>query len=309
MIGSAVASPLTGSHNTTPVARVPVPRITGFYSRHLGVDVDRFFTGLDTLTLLRCEDTGYEFYHPAETAGDERFYSDLARQPWYYDEARWEHARAVGWCDEASSVLDVGCGSGAFLQLVRERRPGCRVEGMEFNPRARAEAAARGFTVHAEALEDLARAAPGSFDVVTAFQVLEHLPQPRAFLDAMVAVARPGGILILGVPNNDGYLAGTTAIPSYVLNMPPHHMGLWRPSSLARLVGLLPLELLDLEEEPFDEALLERAAYGRVARALGGGMAAALAWRLGIHRVYARLRGATLRAQPGHSLLARFRRL
>ena len=73
-------------------------------------------------------------------------------------------------------------------------------------------------------IEDHADQRPGHYDAVTSFQVLEHVTEPASFLRACVKALRPGGRLLLGVPNNDSFLG---LLEDNWLNMPPHHMSLW----------------------------------------------------------------------------------
>src|SRR5439155_1203493 len=70
--------------------------------------------------------------------------------------------------------LDIGCGSGEFLALARER--GWSVEGVEVSPRGAALARRRGLTVHAE-LDDLKDEA---YDVVTLWNVIDFFARPGA---------------------------------------------------------------------------------------------------------------------------------
>ena len=94
-------------------------------------------------------------------------------------------------------VLEVGCGAGDLLAELAAR--GCEVVGVDASAAARAEALQRGAAfpgrvrVEAELPEAL-------FDLVLAFEVLEHLPDERGALESWRARIRPGGHLLLSVP-------------------------------------------------------------------------------------------------------------
>ncbi len=96
------------------------------------------------------------------------------------------------------SLLDVGCGTGEVLLAARER--GWRAQGVEPERTAAEMATGRGLPVRVAKLEQ-ADLPQRSFDVVSAFHVLEHLPDSRAFLRTLSRWARPGGYVTIEVPN------------------------------------------------------------------------------------------------------------
>lgn len=97
-------------------------------------------------------------------------------------------------------LVDVGCGPGLFLEVARAA--GWNVHGVELNATAVARLRALGISVSDRPLErtDLPAA---SFDAATLWEVLEHIPDPRAFLAQVRDLLRPGGILLVCVPNVD----------------------------------------------------------------------------------------------------------
>ena len=96
-------------------------------------------------------------------------------------------------------MLDAGCGGGEFLYLLRAA--GCRVTGVEPNAGYAAHAREElGLDVQAGLIGDQPFA-PGSFDGITLFHVLEHLPAPVESLSRLAAWLRPGGFLAVEVPN------------------------------------------------------------------------------------------------------------
>jgi SAM-dependent methyltransferase len=108
-------------------------------------------------------------------------------------------ARAMKGLEQRGPLLDVGCGGGLFLGMMRER--GFRVVGLDFSREAAATAWRR---QQAPAVcADLASApfGAGSCAGITMFHVLEHLPDPRAYLTAARKLLRPDGRLVVQVPN------------------------------------------------------------------------------------------------------------
>lgn len=104
----------------------------------------------------------------------------------------WLPAHAGG------TVLDVGCGSGAFL--ARMRALGWRVAGVEPDPAAAAAAS----DVHGvEVMPDVTHFAGRAFEAITLHHVVEHLPDPDASVGALAARLAPGGRLVIVTPNID----------------------------------------------------------------------------------------------------------
>jgi 2-polyprenyl-3-methyl-5-hydroxy-6-metoxy-1,4-benzoquinol methylase len=97
-------------------------------------------------------------------------------------------------------LLDVGCGTGMFLQVARRR--GWEVVGTELSRHGAATAARDGFRVHAGEVWE-ADLPPDTFDVVSCWHVIEHVTDPRRFLAECYRVMRPGGTLVLATPNLD----------------------------------------------------------------------------------------------------------
>ncbi len=96
-------------------------------------------------------------------------------------------------------LLDVGCSYGFFLEVARER--GWQVEGVEPSPVASRYARKdSGLEVFNGSLE-AARFPAQSFDVVTIRHVLEHIPDAGATLDEAWRILKPGGLLLVAVPN------------------------------------------------------------------------------------------------------------
>ena len=113
--------------------------------------------------------------------------------------SHWHVADLVG---SAKRVLDVGCSTGYLALALAER--GNEVVGVEYDEASAAQARARGLEVLTGDLENMdLRAALGdaSFDVVIYADVLEHLRDPLPVLRATHPLLRPGGFVVISLPN------------------------------------------------------------------------------------------------------------
>lgn len=100
-------------------------------------------------------------------------------------------------------VLDVGCATGIFLDGMRQR--GWDAYGVEPSAHAVQYARSRlGLNVTEGFLED-AGFQDAFFDVVTMWDVLEHVPDPRATLAEIARILKPGGWLVLNLPNPESW--------------------------------------------------------------------------------------------------------
>lgn len=98
-------------------------------------------------------------------------------------------------------LLDVGCGSGAFLARAVEM--GWQVNGLDPDPAAVAVCTGQGLNVVQGTLRDAPAKWAGQFDVVTMSHSIEHVTQPGAELKQVYSLLRPGGVLWLACPNPD----------------------------------------------------------------------------------------------------------
>lgn len=119
------------------------------------------------------------------------------------------------------TLLDIGCGYGFFLDLARQR--GWQVYGIEPCAHARAYAASKSIEVDSGDL--FARAyRDETFDVVTLFYVLEHLPYPLKYLKEINRILKPGGFVLVRVPNTTPLVKflKILGIPNKLYDTPSH---------------------------------------------------------------------------------------
>lgn len=245
MINDRVLSPLSLKNTGTKVDTFPVDLICQKY-REYGVDVSSYFEGVKQVELFECTDTGYRFYSPFTTIGDAEFYENLSTNKTNYYSNRWEHKIALSKLSKNNSVLEVGSGFGAFLNLLKEN--GISAKGLELNPHAVKECKVKGFNVEEKLVQTEALENSGKYDAVCFFQVLEHITEVNDFIKASVNLLKVGGKLIVGVPNNNPYLFINDKY--HTLNIPPHHAGLWNKKALTSLENIFNLKVEYMEFEP-----------------------------------------------------------
>ena len=127
-------------------------------------------------------------------------------------------------------LLDVGCGTGEFTAAAQ--RHGFEVQGVEPEPSGAEMSRSRGLDVRTTTLEE-SGLPERSYDVVTAFHVLEHMPDSRAFLATLARWCRPGGHVVVEVPNF-GSVVRRRSGAGWVHLRPLEHLVYHSPASLKR---------------------------------------------------------------------------
>lgn len=222
--------------------------LTNAYRKQLDVHIDLPVPVLDYLLCTQCD---LRFFSPPVT-GSEQFYAQLQKIRWYYSAAKQEFGIAAAYVKPEYDVLEIGAGRGLFSKEIR-----CRsYTGLEFSPDAIRWAAEDGIQLLPQTIEAHSRDAVGKYDVACAFQVLEHVADPRAFLEAAMRCVKAGGWLMMSVPGEDSF-AGYAYRD--VLNMPPHHVTRWSDKALKSIGEIFGLQCIAIVPEPLGRNM--RGAY------------------------------------------------
>ncbi|MBK8685175.1 MAG: class I SAM-dependent methyltransferase [Bacteroidetes bacterium] len=219
------------------------------YKVESNIDITKFLEDCEFISLYECESTGYRFFYPFVIAGDGEFYEQLEQISWYYADWKWDYHIAKNYILTSARVLDIGCGEGKFLSYLKSTK-GCFVEGLELNEKAQKIAIGNNISVFNLTIQEFSEFNNEKYDVVTLFQVLEHIPNVDDFLKAALKVVRPNGILVIAVPNNDPYYLKYEK--DHFLNLPPHHMGWWNQRSLEAIAKIYNLEIIHIVKQPLE---------------------------------------------------------
>jgi len=153
------------------------------------------------------------FQHPVPTEGAMRSWVDAEYTSGAYHDyvsARAMKIRhfedrfeAIGDRVRPGRLLDIGCSCGYFMEVAASR--GYDVRGVEFSRSAIAAADPR---IRSRIFEGTLESLPanGLFDVASAFDLIEHVPSPKAFLRRCAGLLKPGGTIVISTPDTGHFL-------------------------------------------------------------------------------------------------------
>lgn len=211
------------------------------------INVEKYFNLIDSIEYRECLSTGLRFYMPVSISGCELLYSQLECFDWYYMDDKWEFDVALEELQGCDTVLEFGSAKGAFLEKLR--RAGIDCVGVELNEHAASVAIERGFNIEKCDIDNLQEKYVNHFDAVCAFQVLEHISSPGNLFQYFFQLLKPGGKIVLSVPDND-FMKKIDPLNESLLNNPPHHMTHWDVDVFKNIQKHYPLRLVSVYKEP-----------------------------------------------------------
>ena len=227
--------------------RLPCALCSSDHSRVLFEKQDREF--------LECRDCGLVWIDPLpakeevearyRTAYSSGEYAEFSQAQGTRDAISEHRLSAVLSVAQPGRWLDVGCSTGSFVAAATGA--GCAAEGLDISREAVETARANGVLAHHGRVEDFQPTQP--YDTITAFDVLEHSAEPRAFVKRLRGWLRDGGILVLTLPDVSSVYPKLLMGRHWFYYWPDEHLFYFSPDTVTRL----------LEEEGFAVRKISRA--------------------------------------------------
>lgn len=267
-----IQSPINSKAIAVKEVEIDLGWLVAENKRLFNIDISYLIpVGCKKIYQYKCLASGYKFYGPKPIVGDTNYYEKLQEVSWYYTKDKWEFREALRHIanDSAVNVLEIGAAKGFFLRNLMQHNPLSHCVGLELNENAAKEANASGLDVLIQSTSDHAKVKSNFYDAIVSFQVLEHVPNPMDMISDACDMLKMGGKLIICVPNNSG--SANKSIfdnENNILNMPPHHQGLWDIPSLAYITHLFPLRLDSIVLEAATSIPHQNSYRGQIKNAL-----------------------------------------
>jgi len=216
-----------------------------------------FIVEQNSFKVVECNLCGFVYVNPRPKANTLKdFYTDYHRNRigdpllWkpYMQKVFTKSASLLDkLCPQKGRLLDIGCGYGFFMEEATKR--GWDASGIDLSEECVAFAKERGQVAELALPEDIKE--KNTYDAITMFYVLEHLPDPLATLRTVKKLLKPGGVLLLRVPH-------TTPI-----------VKLLKPMKIKNNLFDPPFHLCDFSPETITK-ILEKAGFKRPKTLIGG---------------------------------------
>ena len=209
--------------------------------------------------IQRCLDCGLVFVHPQPSKEEiAKLYSasyfsrgnkyavawDSRQDPnWLNDQCKVQLVKR--WCS-AGKLLDIGCALGGFLGVAKEH--GFTVEGVEIGEYAAEQARSRFQIKVMNGDIYSAKLTPESYDVITMWDVIEHLTDPNLAFEKITTALRPRGYVAFSTGDISSAWARITG-KRWQLLTPPQHLYFFSPVSISRLLKQHDLSIREIQHE------------------------------------------------------------
>lgn len=175
----------------------------------------------------------------ANNANNPLLIKGMARSAVFYLKTITRHVKP----DQNKLLIDIGSNYGSLLEVANEA--GFHSIGLEKNKYLLEMGKKRGLDVYNTDLAELSVSNPIS--VVTALHVLEHLVDPKKFLETIFNRLEPNGFLLIGVPNIESYLAKKDGLSwKYIAY---EHLFYFSPKVLSKLLSETGFEIIEIKKD------------------------------------------------------------
>lgn len=261
MINVEVTCPACQSHEMKSVESVEIDKLAAAWARE---SVHGDGTTSETIRNYILQDVGasrIEFWRcgvcSLEVAQPMRSWS-ASHYPVEQHSLGFDHQVALAELARLSpkKVLDIGCADGQFLE--RGAVLGHHMTGIDFAEEDVADAQRRGLNAYVADVEDLRRIFAGQleFDIITLFQIIEHLNEPDKIFNQINTIVARDARLIVGCPSNlrytRNYAHRQRVSRSDFWDYPPQHTMRWTPQALTTFLARHKWKVVEVIYEPLN---------------------------------------------------------
>ncbi len=215
------------------------------YANKIGLNVREYFREVKEISYVQCNYCKLYFLLPF-IVGDDKFYEKLQEKEWYYLAEKKEYEILPEYVKAGDNILEIGSGAGFLVEKLPSHTT---YVGLELNKKAIAEAQKRGIDIRNELIQEHIQKNFEKYDVVCAFQLLEHVSDAYEIIQSSIKALKPAGKLIIAVPNHDSFIGRAINNP---LNFPPHHISHWPLDTFRKFPDIFPLSLVDIIPIPLE---------------------------------------------------------
>lgn len=198
-------------------------------------------------SLFECLSCRVQFWEPFKNPGNEWYKSkkkEKRENPIVYRGYHKKFLKLYKTISPKTSVLDIGCGRGELLNELQKR--GCDCWGVDFNESV-IDVAKNYFNLKNVFVANINNFFDNNtinfpkFDIITSFEVIEHLDDPSFFIKGIVKMLEPNGLIIVSAPSRERLF-----VDSYDWDFPPHHLSRWNEKAFVNFFHKNGLKIISI---------------------------------------------------------------